>query len=266
MERVTKDFVRKRYADIALSQQGGCGCSCGSSPASCCNEGSEETVVHTPGSELGYSQDELDSVPEGANLGLGCGNPQAIADLKAGEIVVDLGSGAGFDCFLAAKRVGDAGKVIGVDMTEAMIDKARSNAEKSQVSNVEFLLGEIENIPLPDNTADVVISNCVINLSLDKPKVFSEAYRILKPGGRLAVTDIVTRGEIPQELKDDPLLHSACISGASPMSDVISMMEEVGFTHVSVVPKGESKRFISTWAPGSSAEDYIVSAEISGIK
>ncbi len=263
MEQVSKQSVRNRYAGIAVSQSKGCGCSHDKCSPPCC---SGESSVHTPGEELGYSQEELNSVPEGVNLGLGCGNPQAIANLREGEIVVDLGSGAGFDCFLAARKVGQDGKVYGIDMTREMIDAAQRNAVKSNLTNVEFILGEIEDVPLPDNTADAVISNCVINLSFDKPKVFAEAYRILKPGGRLAVSDIVTQEEIPPELRDDPMLHSACISGASPIDDVIRMMEDAGFVQVSVVPKDESKRFITTWAPGSRAEDYIVSAEISGKK
>ncbi len=263
MEGISKQGIRNRYAGIAASKGKGCGCSSGTSAVSCCSGDASGSIQ---GEELGYSLEELNSVPEGANLGLGCGNPQAIANLKAGETVVDLGSGAGFDCFLAARKVGNDGKVYGIDMTQEMIDAAKRNAEKSQLSNVEFILGEIEDIPLPDNTADVVISNCVINLSLDKPKVFAEAYRILKSGGRLAVSDIVTRGELPQELREDPLLHSACISGASPIDDVYKMMENAGFSQISVVPKDESKRFITTWAPGSRAEDYIVSAEISGKK
>lgn len=259
MKKVTKDSIRNRYASIATSERTGCGCA----PSSCCGE---SPFGQTPGEELGYSQDDLQAVPDGANLGLGCGNPQAIAQLEPGETVVDLGSGAGFDCFLATRKVGENGTVYGIDMTQEMVEKAQRNAERARMTNVTFILGEIEDIPLPDDVADVVISNCVINLSLDKQKVFAEAYRILKPGGRLAVSDIVTIGNLPQAMRDDPLLHSACIAGASSRDDVIRMMEQAGFEHIAVVPKDESKEFIANWAPGSKAEQYIVSAEIAGRK
>ncbi len=266
MEKDIKRFVKERYAEAVLSRQSGCGCADNRGGASCCGSGADASEADVYGIQLGYSDEDLASVPEGANLNLGCGNPQAIAGMQPGEVVVDLGSGAGFDCFLAARQVGESGRVYGIDMTEEMVETARKNAEGSHISNVEFILGEIESIPLPDAAADVVISNCVINLSPEKPKVFTEAFRILKPGGRLAVSDIVTSAELPEEIKDDLLMHSACIAGASPIDEIIRMMEKAGFTAVSVEPKGGSQDFIKTWAPGSRAEDYILSADITGKK
>ncbi len=262
MEKDTKGFVKQRYAEIVLAgREAGCGCGEEPGGASCCGD-----KVDSYGLQLGYSAEELSSVPEGANLGLGCGNPQAIAELQPGEVVVDLGSGAGFDCFLAARQVGASGKVYGIDMTEEMIEAARRNAQSWDITNVEFILGEIESIPLPDETADVVISNCVINLSPDKAKVFADAYRILRPGGRLAVSDIVTAADMPEEIKRDQMMHSACIAGASPIDETIRMMEAAGFKDISVEPKGDSREFIKTWAPGSRAEELIISADIRGSK
>jgi SAM-dependent methyltransferase len=216
---------------------------------------------------MGYSPDEMQAVPQGANLGLGCGNPQAIASLRPGEVVVDLGSGAGFDCFLAAAQVGPEGQVIGVDMTPPMISKARANAQQHGYTNVEFRLGEIENLPVADSTADVLLSNCVINLSPDKPRVFAEALRVLKPGGRLALSDIVARGEMPAHLKSDMALYTGCIAGASLISDLQTMLEALGFTKIEITPQEESAAFIRTWAPAEQAiSDYIVSATITAVK
>jgi arsenite methyltransferase len=173
-------------------------------------------------------------VPEGANLGLGCGNPVALASLKEGETVLDLGSGGGFDCFLAAQRVGKTGKVIGVDMTPEMLDSARKNAARGEFGNVEFRLGEIENLPVADAAVDVIISNCVINLSPDKERVFQEAFRVLKPGGRLMVSDMVLLGKLPDELIKSAAAYSLCVGGASLKSDYLGMMEKAGFRDVKI--------------------------------
>jgi ubiquinone/menaquinone biosynthesis C-methylase UbiE len=199
-------------------------------------------------------------------MGLGCGNPQAIASLKPGEIVLDLGSGSGFDCFLAAKAVGETGKVIGVDMTPEMVSKARENAAKAGFKNIEFRLGEIEHLPVADNSVDVIISNCVINLSPEKHKVFDDAFRVLKAGGRLAVSDIVATAELPEEVKDDLALHAGCMAGASLISDVEAMLRKSGFLDIRIQPKDESREFIRTWAPGRHIEDYVVSATIEAMK
>ncbi len=189
---------------------------------------------------LGYSSGELASLPEGANLGLGCGNPQAIASIKQGETVLDLGSGAGIDCFLAAKATGDKGSVFGVDMTPEMITKARLNAERAGVSNVEFYLAEIENLPVADNKVDVIISNCVINLSPEKSKVYSEAFRVLKPGGRIAVSDIILTAALPQELQNDLFLSTGCMAGASSLPDIEAYLVSAGFEDIRISPKDKA--------------------------
>ena len=205
MEEQKKDEirqeVRKRYTDIAKSDSVRCGCS-----PSCCTP--QDLSIKDLSAKLGYTSQEIFSVPDGANMGLGCGNPLTIANLKSGETVLDLGSGAGFDAFLAAKNVGKEGKVIGVDMTREMITKAKKNADKMGVGNVEFRLGEIEKLPVPDNSVDVVLSNCVINLSPDKRAVFEELFRVLKPGGRICISDILRSGEIPREIMDDPKAYT----------------------------------------------------------
>jgi SAM-dependent methyltransferase len=210
--------------------------------------------------------EELASAPEGANLGLGCGNPQAIADLKPGEVVVDLGAGAGFDCFLAARAVGPTGRVIGVDMTSEMVARARENARKAGMDHVDFRLGEIEHLPVADASVDVIISNCVINLSSDKPAVFRDALRVLKPGGRLAVSDVVATAELPVEWQQDMALLSGCISGAAGIDVLAKMMKEAGFTEVSISPKEGSREFIRDWQPGTKLEDYVVSASIRAVR
>ncbi len=199
-------------------------------------------------------------------MGLGCGNPQAIASLQRGETVLDLGSGGGFDCFLAARAVGETGKVIGVDMTPEMVSKARENAMKAGYKNVEFRLGEIEHLPVADKSIDVILSNCVINLSPEKHKVFDDAFRVLKSGGRLAVSDVVATAELPEEVKNDLALHAGCIAGASLISDVEAMLQNSGFRDIRIKPKDESREFIRTWAPGRNIEDYVVSATIEAKK
>jgi len=269
-----RQAVRKTYGKIAIA--GGTSCGCGTPPtetasnpaaSSCCGSESGSNMSATDVSiELGYSDNDVNSVPQGANMGLGCGNPQAIAALKPGEIVLDLGSGGGFDCFLAAKAVGEKGRVIGIDMTPDMISKARQNTEKTEFKNVEFRLGEIENLPVADNTVNVIISNCVINLSPDKGRVFNETFRILKPGGRLAISDIVATAVLPEELQNDLALLTGCMSGASQIEDLESMLETTGFTNISIKPKDESKKFIRTWAPGTTIEDFVISATIEAVK
>ena len=211
-----KQIVKEGYSEIAKSS---CGCSCSNS----CG-GSAVDISKS----IGYSDEEINLVP-GANLGLGCGNPLALIEIKAGETILDLGSGAGFDSFLAAKRVGKSGKVIGVDMTEEMIEKARANAEKHSYENVEFKLGDIESLPLEDNSVDVVISNCVINLAPDKNKVFAEAYRVLKKGGRMYVSDIVLLKELSEEQKKDESLIAGCVGGALLRDDYLDKIEKAGF-------------------------------------
>ena len=199
-------------------------------------------------------------------MGLGCGNPQAIASLRKGEVVLDLGSGGGFDCFLAAKAVGKTGSVIGVDMTPEMISKARENAAKSGDDNVEFRLGEIESLPVADEVVDVVMSNCVINLSPEKPKVFKEVFRILRHGGRLAITDIVATAALPEDIRNNLELHAGCIAGATLITELESMLEDAGFTNIQVKPIDASKAFISQWFEGMSIGDAVVSATIEAIK
>lgn len=214
-----KKLVKAGYANIIKSQCcGGSGC-CGSSKREI-----DEEIAR----QIGYSDEEINVAPE-ANLGLGCGNPIALSKLKEGDIVLDLGSGAGFDCFLASKRVGKTGKVIGIDMTEEMIKKARDNAKKYKFSNVEFILGDIESLPIENNKIDVIISNCVINLAPDKQKVFNEAYRVLKKGGRMYVSDIVLLGELTEEQKENPYLLVGCVSGALPKEEYLSIVKKAGF-------------------------------------
>lgn len=215
---------------------------------------------------LGYSEGDLAAVPEGANLGLGCGNPQAIAGLSAGETVLDLGSGAGFDCFLAARAVGATGSVIGVDMTPSMIEKARANAAKVDQKNVAFRLGEIERLPVRDAEVDVVMSNCVVNLSPDKPAVYREAFRVLKPGGRVAISDVVALAPIPDALLGQALALSACVAGAATVGEVEAMLKDAGFTEVEVEVSGKSRDFIAHWLPGTRAEEYVASASIRAVK
>lgn len=230
--------VKKKYGRIAAGA-GSCGCSsagcCGSSPSA------EELSA-----SVGYTPEELAVLPEGANLGLGCGNPVALASLQTGETVLDLGSGGGIDCFLAARQVGPSGRVIGVDMTAEMIRLARENLKKSGLENVEFRQGEIEDLPLEDGTVDAVISNCVINLSTDKERVFREVYRVLKPGGRLMVSDIVLDGELPAAVQDSVVAYTGCIGGALQRRDYLAAMAKAGFTGVEVV--AETKVPVDLWA------------------
>ncbi len=226
-----RKYVRDRYAGIA--RQGG---SCCGTNTACGSAGFAESASR----KVGYSEEELRAVPQGANLGLGCGNPIALASLKEGETVLDLGSGAGFDCFLAAREVGPAGRIIGVDMTPEMIEKARENARKGGYDNVEFRLGEIEHLPAADGSVDAVISNCVINLSTAKESVFAEAYRVLKPGGRVMISDLVLLRELPEAVAGSLAAYAGCIAGAVRKDDYIHLVEKAGFQDVRVV---EESRF-----------------------
>jgi arsenite methyltransferase len=216
--------------------------------------------------KLGYSDEELASVPEGSNLGLGCGNPQAIAAIREGETVLDLGSGAGFDCFLAAKKVGSAGRVIGVDMTPAMLTKARQNAAAIGATNVEFRLGEIEHLPVGDAEVDVILSNCVINLSPDKASVFREARRVLKAGGRLSISDVVALRAIPDAISKDLAALTGCVAGAARVSELEAILIEAGFEDVRVTVNEASRDFIRDWLPGSGVEEIVASATIEAKK
>jgi arsenite methyltransferase len=256
--------VREHYGAVA-TRGSGCGCA-----PTCCST-TETTEAPTRSAEevshaLGYSADETRSAPENANLGLGCGNPIAIASLKPGQTVLDLGSGAGFDAFLAAKTVGKEGRVIGVDMTPEMVTKARQNKAKGNYINVDFRLGEIENLPVADGSVDVIISNCVINLSPDKYRVFREAYRVLKRGGRLAIADILATAPLPESVLKDVELHAGCLAGASSIADVGALLRDAGFSNIRVQPKPQSREFIREWFPGRGIEDYIVSATIEAVK
>ncbi|QLD88095.1 arsenite methyltransferase [Natronomonas salina] len=247
--------VRERYGTIAAE---GSTC-CGGGQDSC--ESSDEAAL-----ERGYAAEDVAAVASGANLGLGCGNPTAIASLEAGDVVLDLGAGAGFDCFLAAQEVGDDGRVVGVDMTPAMVEKARENAAENDASNVEFRLGEIEHLPVADASVDVIISNCVVNLSPDKPQVFREAYRVLRPGGRLAISDVVLTAELPFDLQADPESVAACVGGASSIPDLESMLSEAGFIDVAIDSKSDSESFIREWDEERDLSDYVVSATIEAEK
>ncbi len=256
-----RKFIRNRYAKIAVKgTQGGC-CDSG-----CCGGGSASADVKKSSVKIGYTEDDLGSVPSEANMGLGCGNPIAIASLKKGETVLDLGSGGGFDCFLARKQVGETGHVIGIDMTPDMITLARKNAGKAGFPNVEFRLGEIEHLPVSDGIVDVIISNCVINLSLDKEQVFREAYRVLKPGGRLSISDVVATAVLPERIKKDLSEIAGCIAGAEHVDKIRDMLVSIGFKDVKMTPKDNSRDIISTWAPDKKMEDFVASYIIEAVK
>jgi arsenite methyltransferase len=256
-EEKIRKMVREGYAKVAKKEKP-C-CTTATAPCSCSTPTSEEISR-----KIGYSYEDVNSVPEGANLGLGCGNPIALASLKDGETVLDLGSGGGFDCFLAAKRVGKEGKVIGVDMTPEMIDKARENARKGKYKNVEFRLGEIENLPVADNSVDVVISNCVINLSPNKKRVFEEAFRVLKPNGRLMISDIVLLKELPEVIKKNVEAYIGCISGAEMKEKYLQLIRDAGFEEIKVV---KEKHFpIEYIVDDSNVQAIIKKSKISNAK
>lgn len=250
----TRTAVREHYAAVAKTETvGGCA-------PSCCGADPNASL------SLGYSAEDLAAVPDGANLGLGCGNPQAIAALRPGQTVVDLGSGGGFDCFLAARQVGPEGRVIGVDMTPEMIARARANARTHGADNVSFRLGEIEHLPIADESVDVILSNCVINLSPDKPQVFRDAFRVLKPGGRLAIADVVAIAAIPDALRAQVDALAGCVAGAAPVAEIAQEMRDAGFEAVRVTVRPESRAVIAGWLPGSGAEDVVASAFIEGVR
>jgi arsenite methyltransferase len=248
-----KRVVREGYGQIAQKSGSCCG------PAVSCCGGSG--LIQEISKKIGYREEELAVVPEGSNLGLGCGNPVALASLKKGEVVLDLGAGAGFDCFLAANQVGPEGRVIGVDMTPPMVDKARENIAKGNYKNVEFRLGEIENLPVADNHVDVVISNCVINLSPDKKRVFQEAFRVLKPGGRFMVSDIVLLKELPEEVKKSVAAYLGCVAGAVSKEGYLKAIREAGFQETRVL--GEETFPVELYANDPTSKEIIKNLNLS---
>jgi len=251
-----REVVREKYGAIAEGRPSGTGC-CG---------GSCGTDVLT---EIGYSAEQASAIPEGANLGLGCGNPLALAEVKPGETVLDLGSGAGIDCFLAAREVGPTGRVIGVDMTPAMLAKARANATKVAEANIEFRLGEIEHLPVADSSVDLIISNCVINLSPDKPQVFREAFRVLKPGGRLLVSDLVLTRPLTLEMQKSVDLYIGCVAGASMKEEYLGMMREAGLASVEVLNESRYDVGVDSLpadSPERAAFDSVVSVKVGAVK
>lgn len=292
-----KDYVRQRYGAIAeqadAGRSAGCcggapqadasaccvadenakaagqsGCGCGpaglatSAAGGCCDKNHPKSY----GEKLGYSAEELAAAPAGADLGLGCGNPLAIASIRPGETVLDLGSGAGFDCFLAARQLAGTGRVIGVDMTAAMVAKARANARKGNCANVEFRLGEIEALPVADASVDLIMSNCVINLSPEKARVFQESFRVLKPGGRLAIADVVTTKPLPAGLRGKLGAIGACVGGATLVDEMQAMLAAAGFERIEITLKEESRAYISQWTDDPTLGEFVVSALIKAFK
>jgi len=248
-----KKAVRESYGKIAVQ-----GSSCCGSANSCCCGNTQETISKV----IGYSDDELGTIPDDADLGLGCGNPAALASLKQGELVLDLGSGAGIDCFLAANKVGDSGRVIGVDMTHEMLERARENTRKSGYNNVEFRLGEIENLPVADNSVDVVISNCVINLSPEKGRVFKEAYRVLKSGGRVMISDIVLLKELPETVKNSIAAYVGCIAGATTKPEYLASIEAAGFEQVEILSEISARGMYDEIAAKEVVQNLGLSPEV----
>jgi len=250
-----RQFIRERYAGVAQGTQASC---CG---GGCCCAGPQDTAAL-----LGYGEGDLSDAPSASNMGLGCGNPVAIAALKEGETVLDLGSGGGFDCFLARKQVGETGSVIGVDMTPDMIALARKNAAEAGYTNVDFRLGEIEHLPVADGCVDAIISNCVINLSLDKAQVFREMFRVLKPGGRISTSDVVATAEIPQDLKDDFGMIASCVGGAEHVDTIKAMLLAVGFSDIHLYLKDNSADIVNSWLPEGGLDSYIASYIMEAVK
>ncbi|SCG82270.1 Arsenite methyltransferase [Proteiniborus sp. DW1] len=255
-----KKIIRKNYANVAIKgSTGGCcsgGCSCNGTPID----------INKATIKIGYTEEDLSSVPAGSNMGLGCGNPIAIASLQEGETVLDLGCGGGFDCFLARRQVGETGYVIGVDMTTDMIELARKNAKEDGYTNVDFRLGEIEYLPVADSSVDVIISNCVINLSPEKEKVFKEAYRVLKPGGRLSISDVVATAELPEQIKQDLRMMTGCIAGAEYVENIRAMMQNAGFKDIKLMPKDNGREIVKSWVPDRNIDDYVTSYMIEAVK
>lgn len=256
-DEALREQVRSRYGDIARREG-----------ASCCGgeRGPARTDAADYAEKLGYSPDDMQSVPSGADMGLGCGNPHAIASLKQGETVLDLGSGGGLDCFLAARQVGPGGRVIGVDMTPDMVSKARRAAREAGYRNVEFRLGEIEHLPVADESVDVILSNCVVNLSPDKQSVFNDAFRVLRSGGRLAISDVVAVRPLPDSMRNDSGVLCGCVGGAALVADIEQMLRAAGFCDVKVEVKADSAAVISGWQHGAGYEDFVRSALISALK
>lgn len=256
-----REEVRAAYEGVAKANKNKSSCG---NDRSCCGLSSKPDSSYSE--KLGYSKEEIESVPEEANMGLGCGNPNLSANLTEGEVVLDLGSGGGFDAFLAARRVGPNGKVYGVDMTHDMLSTARKNAEMGGYKNVEFLLGEIEHLPLANDSIDVIISNCVINLSTDKAKVFNESFRVLKEGGRIAISDVIANVPLPKGMVDNKELYCNCISGAITSKELKDLLSKAGFTDIVIETNSGSKSYIKDWVPGAGSEDYVVSATIKAVK
>ena len=244
-----KNIVRESYGKIADKDN---------KDSECCGDNVSESI--------GYSKEEISNVPEDANMGLGCGNPQTFAEIKEGETVIDLGSGAGFDCFLASKKVGRKGRIIGVDMTPEMISKSRSLARENRYRNVDFRLGEIENLPVADGTADVLISNCVINLSPNKQRVYDEMYRVLKEGGRVAISDVVRIKEMTDDMKEDESLYCGWVTGASSVEEIEIYFNNAGFKSIDIKIYEVSEEYAKKWAHDLQVGEYIMSASIEAIK
>lgn len=260
-----RQIVRERYGEIATDDDACCtdaSIDTRTDDTSCCSG----STTDARSAQLGYDDGDVAAVADGADLGLGCGNPKAFADMSHGETVLDLGAGAGFDCFLAAREVGTDGRVIGVDMTPAMVSKARENVAKNDGSNVEFRLGEIAHLPVADEVVDVVISNCVINLAPEKQQVFADTYRVLKPGGRIAISDVVQTAPFPDDVQLDPDSLAGCVAGAATVDALAAMLDDVGFEEIEIEPKSESSEFISEWDADRDLSAYLVSATIEARK
>jgi SAM-dependent methyltransferase len=254
MKESLRGVIRGHYAKVARGNTGGCcvgGCGCGAAVSAA------QTAE-----KLGYASQDLAAVPADANMGLGCGNPVAIAALREGETVLDLGCGGGLDCFLASRKVKEHGYVIGVDMTPEMIGLARSNAKTNGLHNLDFRLGEIEHLPVADETVDVILSNCVVNLSVDKGQVYREAFRVLKPGGRLCISDVVALKPLPEALQADERMVSGCIGGAELADTIRAMLTDAGFANVVIRPKEKSRAMIRSWGFSGNPEDYVASCDI----